>query len=307
MTSDLLTEPLRQAFTNRLERLYLQNFCGILRTPDDIPQLAKDSLDLSRSLAQLRLVESESRVTPSGRILEVGSGVGLTVAAARLILHTECYGLEPEADDYTGTFAVSRDLMEALSLPRECIIRGVGESMPFPDAHFDMVISSNVLEHTQDPGRVVAEALRVLKDGGILHFVVPNYGSWWEGHYGVPWLPHMPRWLAKRYVAALGRDPNFIDTLQFITPGMLRRILIPYIGQIEILGWGQELFERRLRTLDFAEYASLGKLKSLLRWLHKVGLVGIGICLARFFNWQTPLVLTLRKTAPMPSAAIDQR
>ena len=47
---------------------------------------------------------------------------------------------------------------------------------PFPDASFDVVYSSHVLEHfTQEQGAfLVAEASRVLKPGGILRTVVPD-------------------------------------------------------------------------------------------------------------------------------------
>lgn len=47
---------------------------------------------------------------------------------------------------------------------------------PFPDAHFDAVYSSHVLEHftPAEADHLVAEAFRVLKPGGILRTVVPD-------------------------------------------------------------------------------------------------------------------------------------
>ncbi|MCX6641399.1 MAG: class I SAM-dependent methyltransferase [bacterium] len=45
--------------------------------------------------------------------------------------------------------------------------------IPFPDNSFDGIICQSVLEHTKDSERVVAEAHRVLKPGGIIYAEVP--------------------------------------------------------------------------------------------------------------------------------------
>ena len=60
---------------------------------------------------------------------------------------------------------------------------------PFPTSYFDVVYSSNVLEHVNEPPKVIGEIIRVLKPGGHAQIVVPNYGSWWEGHYGIDLAP----------------------------------------------------------------------------------------------------------------------
>jgi SAM-dependent methyltransferase len=41
-------------------------------------------------------------------------------------------------------------------------------TIPLPDAHFDVVLSTQVLEHVTDPGVYLAECARVLKPGGRL-------------------------------------------------------------------------------------------------------------------------------------------
>lgn len=47
--------------------------------------------------------------------------------------------------------------------------------LPFRDAAFDLVFSSQVLEHVPRPEPVVAECARVLRDGGALVMSVPFY------------------------------------------------------------------------------------------------------------------------------------
>jgi len=51
---------------------------------------------------------------------------------------------------------------------------GVGESIPWPDASFDVVTADNVLEHLDDPTAVLREVARVLKPGGVFLAKTPN-------------------------------------------------------------------------------------------------------------------------------------
>jgi 2-polyprenyl-3-methyl-5-hydroxy-6-metoxy-1,4-benzoquinol methylase len=49
------------------------------------------------------------------------------------------------------------------------------QSIAYPDATFDSVISSETIEHVPDPVQAVAELARVLKPGGKLFLTTPNY------------------------------------------------------------------------------------------------------------------------------------
>ena len=50
---------------------------------------------------------------------------------------------------------------------------GDAAALPFEDGSFDTVVSFHVLEHTEDPGKVVSEMARVLRPGGIVLLAVP--------------------------------------------------------------------------------------------------------------------------------------
>jgi SAM-dependent methyltransferase len=230
------------------------------------------------------------------RLLELGAGLGLTVATARLRYGAEAYGLEPGGEEFSGTYELGRQLLEGCQLNSDILVNGVGERMPFPDQSFDAVISSNVLEHVADPAKVLAECFRVLRPGGTCHMVIPNFGSWWEGHYGLLWLPHSPHWLGRLRVRLAGRDPAYVDTLQLVTPGMMKRWIAPFANRIEVKGWGQALFEERVRSLNFEEYSTLGLAKDLLRVCHRVGIIDVLLRLSRVFRWETPIVLTFVRT-----------
>jgi len=59
------------------------------------------------------------------------------------------------------------------------LVQGDGMRLPFGDAAFDCVISSEVIEHIPDEGGThIDECTRVLKPGGILVLGTPDYDRW---------------------------------------------------------------------------------------------------------------------------------
>lgn len=102
------------------------------------------------------------------RLLDAGCGFGAfsSEACAR--------GAQVTAVDIAdGLIArVSARLPGVKALPASIL------SLPFPDADFDVVVSSDVIEHTQDPWKAVDELVRVLKPGGLLCLTVPNRTFW---------------------------------------------------------------------------------------------------------------------------------
>jgi SAM-dependent methyltransferase len=90
---------------------------------------------------------------------------------------------------------------------RERIVEIVDGRLPFPDAHFDVVLSNTVFEHIPDPRPSLAEIKRVLKPGGAFLAFFPTRDVWFEGHLGL-YFPHwMQRYpgLRRRYLRFLRR------------------------------------------------------------------------------------------------------
>ncbi len=118
------------------------------------------------------------------RILDVGSGFGRHVyECARRGAHV--VALDYGADEVVQT----RDTLEAMVETHEItadkligVLRGDARRLPFPDATFDVVITSEVLEHIQDDVAAIAEMVRVLKPGGRFAATVPA------------WLPETINW-----------------------------------------------------------------------------------------------------------------
>lgn len=90
-----------------------------------------------------------------------------------------------ELKDVGGLFAAMREAGEAGTEPGSlaCTTNGDALDLPFPDATFDRVIASEVLEHVPDDQRALHEVWRVLKPGGTLAATVPS------------WLPEQICWL----------------------------------------------------------------------------------------------------------------
>jgi SAM-dependent methyltransferase len=280
---------------SRVERQMRGAFGRVFAKGHDYRRNAEEFFSEARAAEQVELVRASLPFALEGkRLLDVGSAYGVFVRMAAERGGAETFGVEPAPEEFSGTIDGCREYLHMNGFPLR-IARGAGEALPFRNGSFDVVCSYNVLEHVDGLGRAMGEAVRVLAPGGCAVIVVPNYGSWWEGHYGLLWLPHMPKWLAKLYVRLLGRDPKFIDSLNFITVKKLKRTLAPHSGEIEVLSWGVEVWKRRLLDLDMKDWASLGKLKRVVQLLHKLKIHRLVARAGARLEWQTPIVLVFRK------------
>jgi SAM-dependent methyltransferase len=85
-------------------------------------------------------------------------------------------------------YGIEAELERAVqAIPRTMgVVQGVGETIPFADASFDLVFSNEVLEHVADDRQTVCEMVRVTRPGGRIAMFCPNRLWPWETH-GVHW------------------------------------------------------------------------------------------------------------------------
>lgn len=57
------------------------------------------------------------------------------------------------------------------------------DKLPYPDNYFDVIYSKSFLEHLRDPSKFLNEAYRVLKPGGLLLSMVPDWESQYKKFY----------------------------------------------------------------------------------------------------------------------------
>jgi len=164
----------------------------------------------------------------SPKLLEIGSGNGLSLCYM-LKRGVDARGVEPGEGSFSGRFGRALRVLEANGIEdrQQRLLSATAEHLPFPDLSFDMVVSTAVLEHVQNVENAVREAVRVTRPGGLIVMSMPNYNSFYEGHYRMLWLPYVLKekpW-ARWYVGTLRRRPvAFLDELNFTTPRWLARL-----------------------------------------------------------------------------------
>ncbi len=68
-------------------------------------------------------------------------------------------------------------------------------ALPFAPSQFEIACAMDLLEHVEDPGKVIGEAARVLKPGGLFFFHTfnRNWLSWLFALKGIEWfVPNSP-------------------------------------------------------------------------------------------------------------------
>ena len=76
------------------------------------------------------------------------------------------YGLDPLLDYYTLCFDMPKEVKW---------VSGCGEAIPFGDNFFNVVITTNAIDHTQSPSHMLKEIYRVLGDHCLLFLTVNTY------------------------------------------------------------------------------------------------------------------------------------
>ena len=104
-----------------------------------------------------------------GTVLEVGCGAG---AMARAIKRGRPDLQVVGCDISQKAIALARQDPQGVSFE-------VGDAygLPYKDGNFGAVVMFDVLEHLDEPGRLVREVARVLSPGGLFHLFVPCEGE----------------------------------------------------------------------------------------------------------------------------------
>jgi ubiquinone/menaquinone biosynthesis C-methylase UbiE len=132
-----------------------------------------DPREIARLEAQAAFVAPWSLVhfdaAPDMEVLDLGTGIGAMAAqlAARYP-NARITGL----DRSEAQLAVAR-----ARHPIATYVQGDATATPFPDASFDRVHASWLLEHVPDPAAVLREVRRVLRPGGVAYFVEVDNGT----------------------------------------------------------------------------------------------------------------------------------
>jgi len=176
------------------------------------------------------LIDKMLRFKKTGKLLDVGAGVGilLSVAAKKGF---EVKGVE--VSEWASAFARNEKGLD--------IITGKLEAANFKKESFDVVVINHALEHIEDPKGSLNEIYKILKEDGLLVIGVPNAGSIMAKIKGPDWASLRPE-----------------EHIWHFTPDTLKKLLklsgfrMVYFeakDNYPVFGWGPKAIMRRIINL----------------------------------------------------------
>lgn len=161
---------------------------------------------------------------PGHRILDFGAGRGAAYYEDRSPYRKGLRDLRGEGRRVIG--ADIDPIVSSNPWVDEAIVIKKESALPFPDEHFDLVVSDSTFEHIEDPTRTVSELDRVLKAGGWICARTPN-------RYGYVALINrmMPARISKQLVTSAQQDRQEKD-------------IFPAHYRMNTLGKMQQLFPK---------------------------------------------------------------
>ncbi|MCG3704501.1 class I SAM-dependent methyltransferase [Aliarcobacter butzleri] len=181
-----------------------------------------------------------------GKILDMACGVG-TFMFHGLRKGYDIYGIEPE--EWKLSYIDMK--IDEMNYPKEWknrFIKGFGENLPFEDEYFDFIVTYQTLEHVQNVEKCLDEMIRVLKHDGKIKIQCPDYNSFYEPHYQLPFLPKMNRKLASVYLKILKKPTIGLDSLNWTTNESIIKILKKY-KNLEIISLSKIYKNRKINNL----------------------------------------------------------
>jgi arsenite methyltransferase len=138
----------------------------LLRYPASIRTALPD--EAMASFAGVDNPFAAGRLPVGGHVVDLGSGGGFDCfVAAELVGPT---GSVVGVDMTPAMLERSRRVADELGLDNVEFREGILEALPVADGWADVVISNGVLNLVADKSRALAEAFRVLRQGGVLQF-----------------------------------------------------------------------------------------------------------------------------------------
>lgn len=128
---------------------------------------------LAERRAHLAMIRRYAALPARPRLLDVGCALGFMLHEAKAV------GWEPmgvETSPFAAKYAAEHN---------DCrVITGTLNQAHFEDNSFDVITLMDVIEHVPEPRELMVEVHRILRPGGVVFMVTPNFGSLFIKLYG---------------------------------------------------------------------------------------------------------------------------
>jgi SAM-dependent methyltransferase len=184
----------------------LESYLTFVRDTDYYPGLFYSYTDIQRF--EVYLSRLDAYVSLAGcSVLDMGAGTGGLLLACQQRGATCLVGLEVEPELYELA------QLRLADTGIECLLTD-GNTVPLPDASFDVIFSIHVIEHVVSPSLYLAEVVRLLKPGGLVFLTCPNRLWPHEPHAQLPFLPYLPMSLAQAWCERRSRSKRLSEAIQ---------------------------------------------------------------------------------------------
>jgi ubiquinone/menaquinone biosynthesis C-methylase UbiE len=249
-----------QRFTKRLEEWFVAQ--GVPRSHPLFDHWVRaDGIDTY--WASQRIVrEISTMVALEGRsVLDVGCGFGgFQVAASEA--GATCAGVE--IVEARLRMAVERITLHGQQ-PRVLIADAF--KLPFRDESFDVVVSSEVLEHVKSRDAFIGELSRVLRRGGVLYLAFPNLLSLRnvlsDPHYRLPGATLLPTSLANLYTRAVRKRSYDVEILPFVP--YIKRLCVRHGVAVHAINASEDVLIRKIDEHETIDHPVARRVVSSLR------------------------------------------
>jgi len=179
-----------------------------------------------------------------------------------------------------------------------------GGRFPFNDASFDFIVSFQVLEHVDSVSQIIEESLRLLKPGGIMCHICPNYRSFYEGHFNVVWLPFLNKSLGRIYLKMLGKYKPVYENINLVKPKGITSVLKRHEKELELISLGKKEFKAKFNSEQINKVNNKF-LRCMLMLLHKYSIIrNTFLLLTCWSGFYYPITIICKKTSKECKALI---